>query len=115
MKISDGGSIVNISSNAIKTGGYNIAAYLASKQALESLSKSSAKEFSKNNIRINIGRPGIIGFDDPVLNEPLNKKKKVIPMNRLGKPIEVANRVVWLLSEKASYLCGPTISVTGGY
>ena len=115
MKISDGGSIVNISSNAIKTGGYNIAAYLASKQALESLSKSSAKEFSKNNIRINIVRPGIIGFDDSVLNEPLNKKKKVIPMNRLGKPIEVANSVVWLLSEKASYLCGATISVTGGY
>ena len=115
MKISDGGSIVNISSNAIKTGGYNIAAYLASKQALESLSKSSAREFSKNNIRINIVRPGIIGFDDPVLNEPLNKKKKVIPMNRLGKPIEVANSVVWLLSEKASYLCGATISVTGGY
>ena len=36
-------------------------------------------------------------------------------MNRLGKPIEVANSVVWLLSEKASYLCGATISVTGGY
>ena len=115
MKKTGGGSIVNISTNALKTGGFNLSAYLASKEALESLSKTGAREFAADNIRINIVRPGIIGPNDQSLDKLYKKKEQIIPMKRIGKPEDIANSVLWLLSEKSSYLTGSTISVSGGY
>ncbi len=107
------GSIVNISTNAIKTGGNNIAHYVASKSALETISFAVSKEVISNNIRINVVRPGII--KNKKIDEHVKEKINISPINRFGLPEEVAESVIFLLSEKSSYISGEIISVSGGY
>ena len=109
------GTIVNISTNAIKTGGSNIAHYLASKSALETISFAVSKEVISNNIRINVVRPGIIKNKNKKTNRHTKKKVKISPINRFGLPEEVADSVIFLLSERSSYISGEIISVSGGY
>lgn len=108
------GSIVNISTNAIKTGGNNISHYLASKSALETISFAVSKEVISNNIRINVVRPGII--KKKTENDKHSKEKaNISPIDRFGLPEEVADTVIFLLSDKSSYISGEIISVSGGY
>ena len=109
------GTIVNISSNAIKTGGNNISHYLASKSALETISFAVSKEVISNNIRINVVRPGIINKKKTKIDKYLKEKINILPMKRFGLPEEVADSVIFLLSEKSSYISGEIISVSGGY
>ena len=107
------GTIVNISTNAIKTGGNNISHYLASKSALETISFAVSKEIISNNIRINVVRPGIIKKTE---NDKYSKEKaNISPIDRFGLPEEVADTVLFLLSDKSSYISGEIISVSGGY
>ena len=107
------GTIVNISTNAIKTGGNNISHYLASKSALETISFAVSKEIISNNIRINVVRPGIIKKNE---NDKYSKEKaNISPIDRFGLPEEVADTVLFLLSDKSSYISGEIISVSGGY
>ena len=113
-----GGAIVNLSSRAAQLGGPNqYVDYAASKGAVDSLTAGLAKELIAEGIRVNAVRPGIIDTDihaTTALPELLGTAVSAIPMGRMGRADEVAQAVVWLLSEASSYSVGVTIDVTGG-
>ena len=111
-----GGAIVNISSQAAKYGGNGLTPYAASKAAINNFTLSLSREVALEGIRVNAVSPGIIETDQhDFSNEAvLNNKKKEIPVGRLGTPQEVANAILWLLSDKAAYVTGALLPVTGG-
>jgi 3-oxoacyl-[acyl-carrier protein] reductase len=113
---SPGGSIVNISSGASKTGGaYVSIPYAASKAAVNSLTLSYAKRLAPRGIRVNAVAPGFI--DTKILREmpvTVDEIKKEIPLGRIGSPHEVAGCVHFLFSESASFITGEIIDVNGG-
>jgi len=113
-----GGSIVNISSIAARLGApFEYIDYAASKGAIESMTVGLAKEVAEQNIRVNAVRPGLIQTDiHKKAGEPgrLERLKDTIPLKRAGQPEEVANTILWLLSEQASYVTGAILDVTGG-
>ena len=111
-----GGAIVNISSQAAKYGGNGLTPYAASKAAINNFTLSLSREVALEGIRVNAVSPGIIETDQhDFSNESvLNNKKKEIPVGRLGTPQEVANAILWLLSDKAAYVTGALLPVTGG-
>ncbi len=114
-----GGAIVNISSNASLRGHAYNTAYAAAKGAVNIMTKSSAAEYGKKGIRINAVSPGVIqtpgveklAEDQPKVFEGL---KKSSVMNRLGQPNEIAEAVVFLCSDRASFITGQVLSVDGG-
>jgi NAD(P)-dependent dehydrogenase (short-subunit alcohol dehydrogenase family) len=113
-----GGAIVNMSSVAGVMGFPQMPVYIASKHAVLGLTKSAALEYSKSGIRINAIAPGVIETEmfervaeDKQLGESL---KSITPIGRIGDPEEIANAVVWLLSDKASFVLGHTLLVDGG-
>lgn len=109
-------SIVNISSIVGKVGNLGQANYSASKGGLISLTKTTAKEFAKYNIRCNAVMPGFI--QTPMLDSVPEKVKKAIrqqiPLQQLGTPSDISNACVFLASNQANYITGTTIEVTGG-
>ena len=114
-----GGAIVNTSSGAGLVGFPQIPVYVASKHAVLGLTKSAALEYAKSGIRINAIAPG--GVETDMLMETvgddyqfLETFKSMHPIGRIGSPEEIANAVVWLLSEKASFVLGHTLIVDGG-
>ena len=121
MSISEGGqggTIVNLSSVAAKIGSPNeFIDYAASKGAIDTLTLGLSKELAPQCIRVNAVRPGIIETDmhsEAGDSERPEKLKQFIPMQRAGKPSEVANAVLWLLSDEASYVNGAILDVAGG-
>lgn len=108
-------SIVNISSGAAKNGAPNqYIDYAMSKAAIDSFSIGLATELAKHNIRVNLVKPGFIDTD---IHENKNRLFEVldrIPMNRIGKTEEVANGILWLLSDQASYVTGSSLDIAGG-
>ncbi len=117
---SGGGAIVNLSSIAGLIGFPGLAAYTASKHGIAGLTKTASLEFAQKNIRVNAVCPGPImtpmlerlmsvtpGFKDQVLLG--------IPERRIGKPEDVANAVLYLCSEQASYITGQCLAVDGGW
>jgi len=112
-----GGAIVNMSSILGKVGFATASAYVASKHALEGLSKTAAMEYATQGMRINTVGPAFIktpllsGMDEGTLGFI----QTLHPMNRLGTPEEVANLVVWLCSDEASFITGNYYPVDGGY
>lgn len=110
------GSIVNMSSIVGEDGNAGQTAYAASKAGIIGFTRSLAKEVASRNIRVNAIAPGFIQTDmTGVLSE--NDKNKIanrIPLNRLGKPEDVANLALFLLSEEANYITGNTIRIDGG-
>lgn len=114
-----GGSIVNISSQAARTGGrYLTAHYATSKGAINSLTLALAKEVAKDGIRVNAVLPGLIdtSFQAPsVTGAELHASAATgTALGRVGQPEEVAEAVLWLLSDKASYVTGLLMDVNGG-
>ncbi|HZI09704.1 MAG TPA: 3-oxoacyl-[acyl-carrier-protein] reductase [Myxococcus sp.] len=111
-----GGAIINISSIIGEMGNAGQEAYSASKAGLIGLTKSVAKELSSRNIRVNAVTPGFIGTDmTSHLNDELRQKMlETIPLGRLGAPEEVANAVLFLASDAASYITGEVLKVNGG-
>jgi len=102
MKAAGGGSIVNISSISGITGQHQIhVAYNASKGAVRTLTKAAAVQHGADNIRINSVHPGLM--------------LRQVPMGRAGRPEEVANAVLFLASDEASYITGAELYVDGGY
>lgn len=112
-----GGSIVNISSILGQVGTANSPAYVAAKHGIVGLTKTAAVEYAKENIRVNSVGPGYIktplldGLDD----ETLEYLVGLHPIGRLGKPEEVAELILWLASDKASFVTGNYYAVDGGY
>jgi NAD(P)-dependent dehydrogenase (short-subunit alcohol dehydrogenase family) len=116
MKHVGGGSIVNVSSEAGKFGGNNLAHYAASKAAINAFTIGLAREAAPYDVRVNAVSPGVIDTDanSKLSSERLAFLKKSLPMGRMGLPLEVAETVLWLLSKKSSYVSGAIISVAGG-
>lgn len=115
MKENGGGCIVNVSSEAAKFGGNNLAHYAASKAAVNTFTVGFAREVAPFNIRVNTISPGIIDTDIHHGSSPerMATLLQSIPMKRMGKTEEVAEIVSWLISDKASYISGTIIPVTG--
>lgn len=111
--ISENGAIVNISSTDGFIGSFGSMAYSASKAALSNLTKSLANNFARKNIRVNSVCPGWINTG--MSTEASLKATHLTPVGRNGKPIEVANVVSFLISDKASFITGANIFVDGGY
>ncbi|MDD2816931.1 MAG: SDR family oxidoreductase [Thiotrichaceae bacterium] len=113
-----GGAIVNISSTAARLGAPNeYVDYAASKAAINAFTLGLSKEVAAEGIRVNAVSPGIVYSDIHASGgEPdrVERVKDSIPMKRGGTPEEVAEAVLWLLSEKASYTTGSILDVAGG-
>ena len=113
-----GGVIINLSSAAAKLGGANTYVdYAASKGAIDSFTIGLAQEVAGEGIRVAGIRPGLIDTEihasggDP---ERAHRLAHLVPMKRVGSAEEVANAIVWLMSEDASYVTGTTLDVSGG-
>jgi NAD(P)-dependent dehydrogenase (short-subunit alcohol dehydrogenase family) len=118
MLANGGGAIVNTASSAGVTGIPNVALYTASKHAVVGLTKASALELAKSNIRVNAVAPGPV--DTGLLHRMIAGKIDVsviaasVPMGRVSAPEESARAIVWLCSDAASYVTGHTLVVDGG-
>lgn len=117
MKANGGGAIVNISSGVAVDPMANMAAYTASKSGLLGLTRSVAGEVVRRGIRVNAVLPG--GTSTPMLERHLateagRQKVMATPMGRFGKPSEVAEAIVWLCSDRASFVSGVELLVDGG-
>lgn len=112
-----GGVIVNMASMSAIIGNPGVSIYSASKGGVVALTQSAAIEYAASGIRINAISPGVITtpmVDDiprPLLEDIQSKH----PIGRLGKPEEIADAVVWLCSDKASFVTGHNMVIDGGY
>ncbi|MFZ6030122.1 MAG: SDR family oxidoreductase [Chloroflexota bacterium] len=114
------GAIVNIASVAGLVGYENVPAYAASKHGVVGLTKTAALEYARAGIRVNAICPGVIDtamIDRFTAGNEQSRQQLAAsqPMDRLGKPEEIADAVVWLCSQGASFVTGETIAVDGGY
>ena len=124
------GSIVSISSDAGRMGEFREAVYAACKAGVIALSKSIARETARHGIRLNAVCPGLVvpsteesisdesmwnQMRDEFTDEVMERARRSYPLRRLGTSGEVANAVVFLASDAASFITGQTLSVSGGY
>jgi NAD(P)-dependent dehydrogenase (short-subunit alcohol dehydrogenase family) len=113
-----GGAIVNTASIAGLIGLQTSSAYVAAKHGVIGLTKTAALEYAEANIRVNAVCPGFI---ETPMTEPTRASARgpaiiaQIPFRRMGQPGEIAEMVVWLLSERASYVSGAAYNVDGGW
>jgi NAD(P)-dependent dehydrogenase (short-subunit alcohol dehydrogenase family) len=121
MRKQGSGTIVNCSSLGGLVGGAERGIYHAAKHGVIGFTKSAALEYATRGIRINAICPGLIWTpmaDQMVAagqGEALETMKKSVPMGRYGRPEEIADVVLWLSSDAASYVTGQSISVDGGF
>lgn len=120
MREQGSGVIVNISSIAGEVGFMNLPAYCASKGGVIQLTKTAALEYATRNIRVNAICPAVIMTEmveritnhDPAIQAEFAKLQ---PMERAGRPEEIADSVMWLCSDKSSFVTGQAINIDGGY
>jgi NAD(P)-dependent dehydrogenase (short-subunit alcohol dehydrogenase family) len=109
-----GGSIVLLSSIASQTGGVGeYVFYAAAKGAVDTLALGLAREVVKEGIRVNAIRPGVTATE---IHAPgrLERVTPLLPMGRPGTPEEIAEAILFLLSDAASYITGSVLNVAGG-
>jgi NAD(P)-dependent dehydrogenase (short-subunit alcohol dehydrogenase family) len=113
-----GGAIVNVSSGAARLGAPGeYVDYAASKGAIDTFTIGLAKEVATEGIRVNAVRPGVIYTEIHASGgepERVDRVKASIPMQRGGQATEVAQAILWLLSDEASYITGACLDVAGG-
>jgi NAD(P)-dependent dehydrogenase (short-subunit alcohol dehydrogenase family) len=113
-----GGNIVNLSSVAARLGGAGqYVDYAASKGAIDSFTVGLAKEVALEGIRVNAVRPGIIETDIHASGGQPDRARQmapVVPLQRAGTALEVAQAILWLLSDESSYTTGTLLDVAGG-
>lgn len=116
MERSSGGAIVNISSVAGLRGSPAAIAYSATKWALRGMTKAAAADLASRNIRVNSIHPGPI--DTPMLNvrtpEQNQRRLQSVPMKRMGTAEEVADLVLFLVSDESRYITGAEVAIDGG-
>ena len=112
------GRIVNISSMGALRGTIGQVNYAAAKAGIIGLTKASAKELARYKITVNAVAPGTIEtrMTEKILMDPRFREQYTseIPIGRVGRPEDIANMVVFLTSDAASFITGQTISVNGG-
>lgn len=116
-----GGAIVNNASVGGLIGFPGVSVYVASKHAVLGLTKSAALEYAKQGIRVNAVSPG--GIETPMLHrftggpgtDFFNQLAGLHPIGRLGRPEEIAEAVLWLCSDKASFVTGLSLTADGGW
>jgi NAD(P)-dependent dehydrogenase (short-subunit alcohol dehydrogenase family) len=112
-----GGAIVNTASIAGLIGLPTSAHYVAAKHGVVGLTKTAAMEYAQDGIRVNCVNPGYI--KTPMTKETMEARfdeiMAKVPMNRLGIPEEIAEAVVWMCSDKASFMTGASHVIDGGY
>ena len=116
---SGGGSIVNIGSRASQSPNIMMSAYDSAKAAVNGLTRSAAKEYAAQGIRVNCVNPGVVmtqGVEKYLASNPKHEPRflKGISLNRLAKPEELAEAVIWLCSDRSSYITGQSLNVDGG-
>jgi NAD(P)-dependent dehydrogenase (short-subunit alcohol dehydrogenase family) len=113
-----GGAIVNLSSMAAVLGAPADAVdYAASKGAIDTLTIGLGRELASEGVRVNAIRPGLIDTDMQIDSGDPERARRLaptVPMRRVGTVEEIAEAVVWLLSDKASYCTGAILTVSGG-
>jgi NAD(P)-dependent dehydrogenase (short-subunit alcohol dehydrogenase family) len=113
-----GGAIVNLSSAASRLGGAGqYVDYAASKGAIDSFTIGLAKEVATEGIRVNAVRPGIIETEIHASGGQPDRARQMaplVPMQRAGSALEVAQAIMWLLSQESSYTTGALLDVAGG-
>jgi len=113
-----GGTIVNVSSVAARTGSANeYVDYAASKAAVDTFSKGLSNEVAREGIRVVALRPGLIYTEIHAKGGEPGRADRLadqVPMGRVGKPEEIADAILWLMSDAASYITGTTLDVSGG-
>ncbi|RPD47284.1 SDR family oxidoreductase [Paracnuella aquatica] len=120
MRKAGSGVIVNCASVAGLTGFAGLPAYVASKHALIGLTKTAALENAKDGIRVNAVCPGVIHTEmiDRITGQDKEVEKQFVamePVGRMGQPNEVAQAVIWLCSDGASFVTGHALTVDGGF
>jgi NAD(P)-dependent dehydrogenase (short-subunit alcohol dehydrogenase family) len=117
MQAHGGGAIVNTGSIAGLVGLPTSSAYVAAKHGVLGLTKTAALEYAEANIRVNAVCPGYI--QTRMTEETMRRRGEAIlaqvPFHRMGKPEEIAEMVVWLCSDRASYVSGACYNVDGGW
>ncbi|MEQ2525551.1 3-oxoacyl-ACP reductase FabG [Robertmurraya yapensis] len=116
MKEQGSGSIINMSSVAGTLGGFGQASYSATKGGLLSFTKSMALEGAKHGIRVNAIVPGIIGTEAFKLGNPAMNERMIqrTALKQPGEPEDIANAITFLVSDKAKYITGIGLNVSGG-
>ena len=119
VKQGGGGAIVNMASVAGLIGGAGFATYSASKHGVMGLTKSAALETARLGIRVNVVCPAVIEtpMGDRIFGGPEIKPFAVglHPIGRFGRPMEVAEAVLWMCSERASFMTGQSLVLDGGF
>jgi NAD(P)-dependent dehydrogenase (short-subunit alcohol dehydrogenase family) len=112
-----GGAIVNTASIAGLVGLASASNYVAAKHGVVGITKTAALEYAQDKIRVNCINPGYIKtpMTDPTMAQRHDEVMAKVPMHRLGTPDEIAEAVVWMLSDKASFMTGACQIVDGGY
>ena len=116
--LAGGGSIVNLASIAAVHPNGGTSAYTASKAAVVALTKQAALEWGPDGIRVNALAPGMISFTNMSAAESDELRLRrggVVPLRRTGRPDDVADPAVFLLSEKSRYITGQVLFVDGGW
>ncbi|MBV1866049.1 MAG: SDR family oxidoreductase [Rhodobacteraceae bacterium] len=112
----DGGRIVNVASDAGRVGSFGETVYAGAKGGVIAFTKSLAREMTRNGVRVNCICPG--PTDTPLFATQSEKMQvaltNAIPMKRLGQPSEVADGVLFFASDRASFVTGQVLSVSGG-